>query len=86
MLDVVYSDTPDFADQLELQIQSEKMLHAVRESLTEKERLVIVLRYGLWNEEPQTQQAIASILGISRSYVSRIEKKALKKLNTALHE
>ena len=86
MLDVVYSDTPDFADQLELQIQSEKMLHAVRESLTEKERLVIVLRYGLWNEEPQTQQAIASILGISRSYVSRIEKKALKKLNTALNE
>ena len=86
MLDVIYSNTPDFADQLALQIQSEKMLHAVRESLTEKERLVIVLRYGLWNKEPQTQQEIASILGISRSYVSRIEKKALKKLNIALNE
>ena len=85
MLDVVYADTPDFADQLEFQIQSEKMLRAVRDSLTDKERIVIVLRYGLWNKEPQTQQEIASVLGISRSYVSRIEKKALKKLNTALN-
>ena len=86
MLDVVCSDIPDFADQLEFRIQSEKMLHAVRETLTDRERLVIVLRYGLWNKEPQTQQEIASILGISRSYVSRIEKKALKKLNAALSE
>ena len=61
------------------------MLRAVRDSLTDKERIVIVLRYGLWNKEPQTQQEIASVLGISRSYVSRIEKKALKKLNTALN-
>ena len=86
MLDVINSNTPDFAEQLEFQIQSEKMLRAVREKLTERERRVIILRYGLWNKEPQTQQEIAAMLGISRSYVSRIEKKALKKLNAALNE
>ena len=86
MLDVINSNTPDFADQLEFQIQSDKMLCAVRELLTERERRVIIMRYGLWNKEPQTQQEIADILGISRSYVSRIEKKALKKLNAALNE
>ena len=86
MLDVVYSDTVDFADQLEFQIQSEKVLNAVRDILTEREQIVIVLRYGLWNKEPKTQQEIATILGISRSYVSRIEKKALKKLSSTLSE
>lgn len=86
MLDVINSDTPDFADQLEFSIQSKKVLLAVRERLTERERTVVCLRYGLGNLDVLTQQEIASRLGISRSYVSRIEKKALKKLNAALQE
>ena len=86
MLDVINSDTPDFADQLEFSIQSKKVLLAVRERLTERERVVVCLRYGLGNLDVLTQQEIASRLGISRSYVSRIEKKALKKLNAALQE
>ena len=86
MLDVINSDTPDFADQLEFSIQSKKVLLAVRERLTERERIVVCLRYGLGNLDVLTQQEIASRLGISRSYVSRIEKKALKKLNAALQE
>lgn len=86
MLDVINSDTPDFADQLAFSIQSKKMLQAVHERLTERERIVIILRYGLWNQDALTQQQIASKLGISRSYISRIEKKALKKLNAALEE
>lgn len=84
MLDVINSDTPDFADRLDFSIQSKKMLLAVRESLTERERTVISLRYGLYQQDILTQQEIAALLGISRSYVSRIEKKALKKLNAAL--
>lgn len=84
MLDVINSDTPDFADRLDFSIQSEKMLLAVQESLTERERAVISLRYGLYQQDILTQQEIASLLRISRSYVSRIEKKALKKLNAAL--
>ena len=84
MLDVINSDTPDFADQLDLSLKSQKMLQAVQEGLTERERTVVILRYGLWNQDALTQQEIAEKLGISRSYVSRIEKKAIKKLNAAL--
>ena len=86
MLDIINSDTPDFADQLDFSLQSKKMLQAVQERLTERERTVIVSRYGLWNQDVLTQQEIAEKLGISRSYVSRIEKKALKKLNAAFSE
>ena len=77
MLDVINVELPDFADQLDF---------SVRERLTPRERLVICLRYGLWNQDVLTQQEIAGKLGISRSYVSRIEKKALVKLNAALEE
>lgn len=69
MLDVINSDTPDFADQLDLSIASQKMLKAVRERLSEREQIVVILRYGLWNLEEMTQQEIAKKLGISRSYV-----------------
>lgn len=86
MLDIINSDTPDFADRLDLSLRSEKMLAAVRAVLTKRERIVICLRYGLGGRERRTQQEIAKILGISRSYVSRIEKKALKKLNAAMQE
>ena len=86
MLDVINSDTPDFADQLDLSIETQKMLRAVRERLNARERIVVALRYGLWNQDELTQQQIAEKLGISRSYVSRIEKKALKKLNAVLSE
>lgn len=86
MLDVINIDLPDFADQLDFTIQSQKMLCAVQEQLTPRERMVICLRYGLGNNDILTQQEIAKKLGISRSYVSRIEKKALKKLNAALED
>ena len=86
MLDVINSEINDFADQLDFSLQSRKMLKAVKENLSEREKKVIILRYGLWNQDCMTQQEIASELGISRSYVSRIEKKALKKLNMALEE
>ena len=83
MLDVINSETPDFAEQLRLAIESEKMLHAVQERLSKREQIVVIFRYGLWGQEELTQQEIAGRLGISRSYVSRIEKKALKKLRAA---
>lgn len=84
MLDVINSNTPDFAEQLDFSIQSNKILEAIHQKLTEQERTVVILRYGLWNHDIFTQQEIASKLGISRSYVSRIEKKALKKLRVVL--
>ena len=65
------SSTPDFAEQLHLAIESEKMLHAVRERLSKREQIVVIFRYGLWGQEELTQQEIAGRLGISRSYVYR---------------
>lgn len=54
--------------------------------LKDREKLVLELRYGLYNGEEVTQREIADMLGISRSYVSRIEKKALKKLYVEMNK
>ena len=59
---------------------------AMERALTPRERNVIILRYGLGGREPLTQREIAAQCGISRSYVSRIEKKALKSLQEAVGE
>ncbi len=62
----------------------EKLKNAIEYSLSERERRIIVLRYGLDNSMPMSQKEVASILGISRSYISRIEKTAVEKLRRAL--
>ena len=56
------------------------LYHKVESELSPRERLVLKMRYGLYNEEEYTQREIAKQLGISRSYVSRIEKSAIEKL------
>ncbi len=86
ILDVIDNDTPDFAEKIYFDIQTEKMMLAVKNHLTDRERTIIILRYGLLEQNALTQQEIAEKLGISRSYVSRIEKKALKKLNAFLEK
>ena len=58
----------------------------VRDCLTEREREVVTMRYGLGGKRPRTQREVAQKLGISRSYVSRIEKRALQKLEEAFGE
>ena len=58
----------------------------VLQSLTKREKFIINLRYGLNNKQEKTQREIASSIGISRSYVSRIEKKALSKLRKAMND
>ena len=75
-IDVI--SAPDtIAEDLDFRLQSEKALRLVREALSPREREIIVLRYGLGGEAPRTQRDVAAALNISRSYVSRIEKKAL---------
>ena len=64
-------------DDLDVKIKSEHLDEYIREELTERERRIIRLRYGLDGKKPLTQREAAAFLGISRSYVSRIEKKAL---------
>ena len=70
--------------QVEMSDRYEQLYHCLRTRLEPREREVIILRYGLDGGEPLPQREIAKKLGISRSYISRIEKKALAKLSAAL--
>ena len=85
LLDVVGTEDTMFSD---LQDQEDRVLirRLVRECLTEREADVIRRRYGLDGIAPHTQRQVADLYGISRSYVSRIEKKALEKLEKAWSE
>ena len=80
----VVSEDIDLMEQVANQESVRLLRRAVDSCLTEQERLVIRLRYGLGTEEPLRQREVADRTGISRSYVSRIEKRALKKLRVAL--
>ena len=62
------------------------LLRLVVDALSERERDIIIMRYGLYGNKPHTQQTVAEHFNISRSYVSRIEKKALEKLKAHLEE
>lgn len=80
LMDVMATDD-HIADDLDFKIKAEKLMEYIRECLTEREALIIRLRYGLQRPKPLTQRETAVLLNISRSYVSRIEKKALQKLH-----
>lgn len=67
-------------DDLDIKMKSEKLEKYIEEELGEREKLIIRMRYGLDGRDPLTQREVASLLNISRSYVSRIEKKALSAL------
>ena len=79
-LDIVSQDDEDVVERVELASQIKKMYGVLERALTEREKTVIRYRYGLENFPEKTQREIAKLLGISRSYVSRIEKKALNKM------
>lgn len=82
-MDVISSEE-DMANEVERKILSEKALKYIKTVLSQRERQIIVMRYGLFGVKELTQREIAEKLGISRSYVSRIEKSALEKLKSAL--
>ena len=81
LIDVLCSQENAVADQVETNIQVEKLYAELGKVLNGKEKTVIELRYGLYGNDRLTQKETAEILGISRSYVSRIEKKSLLKLS-----
>ena len=85
LMDVVCEEG-DLLEQLSAREQGRQLHRAVDQCLTEQERQVIALRYGLDGERPKRQREVAAVTGISRSYVSRIEKRALEKLRAALEE
>ena len=85
LMDVICSDD-DLFEQLSDKEIYVKLYEKIDECLDERERRIILLRYGIGNSKALTQREIAAMCGISRSYVSRIEKKALQKLEKALSE
>jgi RNA polymerase sporulation-specific sigma factor len=82
-MDVV-SDDCDLLEQVATRESVRQLRRAVDEILTEQERQVVFLRYGLDGAAPLRQREVADCTGISRSYVSRIEKRALEKLRSVL--
>ena len=81
-LDII-SHTESIESDLDMKVHVEKIRGLVDSVLLPREKEIIVLRYGLKGYQPRTQKDVAKYLGISRSYVSRIEKKALEKMKDA---
>ena len=83
LMDVV-GDDEDLLEQVSTREAVAQVRRAVDRCLTDQERQVVMLRYGLDGRAPQRQREVADQIGLSRSYVSRIEKKALEKLRAEL--
>lgn len=77
MMDIISDDEESMVDSLDLKFRSQQLYEYIQKCLSSRERTIIVLRYGLGGQKALTQREVAKKLGISRSYVSRIEKKAL---------
>jgi RNA polymerase sporulation-specific sigma factor len=77
LIDVI-ADEENLADNVDLKIKSEKLLEYIEDTLDDREKRIVHLRYGLEGGQELTQREVAALLGISRSYVSRIEKKSLE--------
>ena len=83
-VDVIESEEPDLAYIVEQKNMYEQLQNVMPGILTKREQYVINMRYGLQGQSPMTQQQVAKLLTISRSYVSRLEKHALEKLRIYL--
>lgn len=80
LVDVIEQQQPDIIENMELSGNIKKLFTLLDEVLTDREKEILILRYGLSGAPEATQSQIGAKLGISRSYVSRIEKRALQKL------
>lgn len=84
LYDVLEQEPVDVASQMDQKNDLLRLHHLMPQVLNDRERQIIEKRYGVYREHPATQKEIAKQMGISRSYVSRIEKRALEKLRMAL--
>jgi len=85
LMDVLSSNEDSIFEIVENKIQTQMLYDKINSTLVDREKTIIQIRYGLLDGNPRTQREIALILGISRSYVSRIEKRALKRLRKELN-
>ena len=80
-MDILGTDPDMVMNEVEMRIQARNLYNKMRKVLKKREQMVLEMRYGLFNGRNRTQREIAQMLGISRSYVSRIEKRAISKLS-----
>ncbi len=85
LLDIIESEQIDVVEEMYRDSHIRQLGESLRTCLTPREREIIYMRYGLTGDREMTQREVGTALGISRSYVSRIEKKALKKLRESFH-
>lgn len=84
LMDIIGTDEEDVIKEIDYKIQTKRLYENIETLLDDREREIIRLRYGLASGNEMTQREIAKLLGISRSYVSRIEKKAVAKLKEGI--
>ena len=84
LLDVLGADENDIVDELDLKEKIRDLYKMVDEMEPSREKTTLIMRYGLYGKKPMTQKEVAKELHISRSYVSRIEKKAVEKIKRRL--
>lgn len=85
-MDVIESQEKNVEDALDLKFKVKKLYQKISEVLQDREKLILELRFGLNGRDVKTQKEIAKMLGISRSYVSRIETKAINKLSKEIED
>lgn len=86
LIDLLSEKEESVFAQVEKSIQREKFVKLLGEILTEREFAIISMRYGLLDDNPEPQREVAKKLGISRSYISRIEKRAIEKARKKLNK
>ena len=80
MKEVLENEEKPIEEEIELKMRVKKLYEKLKSVLKDREKTIIELRFGLGGDKPKTQKQIAKMMGISRSYVSRIETKAINKL------
>ena len=86
LVDIIEAESRDVAEKISVDQDIRRMYGAFADSLSDREKQVVALRYGLFSGKEHTQREVAAVLGISRSYVSRIEKGALLKLRSVMQK
>lgn len=86
LLEILENDERSIEDEIDLKLKTKILYQKMDEILKDREKEILVLRFGLNGDKPKTQNEIAKLMGISRSYVSRIETKAINKLSKEFEE
>ena len=86
LIEVLENNERNIEDEIDIKLKIKKLYKKMKDVLKEREQEILELRYGLDGRKPKTQNEIASMMGISRSYVSRIETKAISKLSKEFKE